>query len=449
MLNINIADVVNIVKTCIPQLIFFGVVLVLAIITMVACMKLKKQTKYMIRRQAGVAIVLALIVTVNAVLLGPVETIVSLAMGNGTITKESSTTAKKLVETVADEGIVLLKNSDNELPLKKDSKINVFGWGSSNPCYGGTGSGSLSDSYHTVSLMEGLTNAGFDVNKDLEKFYTDYRADRPVVGMFAQDWTLPEPPTSTYSDKLINDAKSFSKTAVVVITRVGGEGADLPKDMSKVTYTDNSKDYKDFPKGSNYLQLSQSEKNMLDLVCKNFSNVVVVYNGANAMELNFVKDYSQIKGLVWCPGTGQTGFNALGSILSGDVNPSGKTTDTFVKDLTKAPNYNNIGSFVYDNMKEFEANSFGTKTTPTFVDYNEGIYVGYRYYETAAAEGLINYDDEVLYPFGYGMSYTNFTQKMSAIADDGKGNLSFDVTVTNTGSVAGKDVVKLIIIHHT
>jgi len=442
MLNINMADVMNIVNNCKPQLIFFAVVFVVAIITMIACLKLKKHTKYMIRRQAGVAILLGLIITVNAVLLGPLTTIVSLATGHGTISEKSSTQAKQLVETVADEGIVLMKNQNNALPLKKSTKLNVFGWASTNPCYGGTGSGSLSQSYHTVSLMEGLTNAGFSVNKDLENFYSKYRADRPVVGMFAQDWTLPEPAVSKYSDKLISDAKSYSDTAVVVISRVGGEGADLPKDMGKVTYKDNSKDYKDFPDGSNYLQLSQSEKSMLDLVCKNFSNVVVVYNGANAMELNFVNNYSQIKGLVWCPGTGQTGFNALGKILDGEVNPSGKTTDTFVKDLTKAPNYNNTGSFTYDNMSEYTAESFGVKTSPTFVDYNEGIYVGYRYYETAAAEGLINYDDQVLYPFGYGMSYTNFTQEMSPIKDDGNGNLSFDVKVTNTGSAAGKDVVE-------
>lgn len=444
MLNINIADVLGILKTCIPQLIFFAVVLVVAIVAMIVCRKMKKHTKYLVRSQAWVAIVLALVTTVNLICFGPMSTIISLATGHGSISEETSAQAKELCETVADEGIVLLQDNDNILPIQSTKNLNVFGWASTNPCYGGTGSGSLSDAYPTVSLLQGLENAGYSLNNELSDFYTSYNAARPEVGMFAQDWTLPEPPASTYTDDMIANAKEFSDVAMVVITRVGGEGADLPTDMSKVTYNDNSKDYKDFPEGSHYLELSQSEKDMLDLVCKNFENVVVVYNGANAMELNFTKQYSQIKGLIWCPGTGQTGFNALGDIVSGEVNPSAKTTDTVVADLTATPYYNNIGNFVYDNMKEdFTADSFGMPSSPTFVNYSEGIYVGYRFYETAAAEGLINYDNTVLYPFGYGLSYTNFTQEMGDLKDDGNGNISVDVTVTNTGDKAGKDVVEV------
>ena len=443
MLNINITDVLKLLQTCVPQLIFFAVVLVLAIIAMVVCMKMKKKKKYLIRTQAGIAIVLALVITVNMVCFGPMTTIITLATGKGTITKETSVEAETLNEKIADEGIVLLKNNDNALPLQSDSNINVFGWASTNPCYGGTGSGSLSDAYPTVSLLQGLENSGFKLNTELSDFYTSYRADRPEVGMWAQDWTLPEPPVSTYTDQLITDAKDFSDTAMVVITRVGGEGADLPTDMSAVTFTDNSADYKEFPTGTHYLELSQSEKDMVDLVCSNFDNVIVVYNGANAMELGFTKDYPQIKGLIWCPGTGQSGFNSLGSILNGTVDPSGKTADTLVADLTAAPYYNNIGNFTYDNMSEFSATSFGATTSPSFVDYVEGIYVGYRYYETAATEGTIDYDKTVVYPFGYGLSYTSFTQTMGELKDDGNGNLTVDVTVTNTGNVAGKDVVEL------
>ena len=171
--------------------------------------------------------------------------------------------------------------------------------------------------------------------------------------MWEQDWTLPEPTADSYSDDMMNNAKEFSDTAMVVITRVGGEGADLPTDVSQVTYTNNSDEYNDFEPGEHYLQLSQTERNMLDLVCENFDNVVVVYNGANAMELGFLNEYEQIKGALWCPGTGQSGFNALGSILSGEVNPSGKTSDTFVADLTATPTANNFGSFFYDNTEEF------------------------------------------------------------------------------------------------
>jgi beta-glucosidase len=370
------------------------------------------------------------------------STIISLAAGNGVISEETTVEAQALCEDIADEGIVLLENKDNVLPLGGEKKLNVFGWASTNPCYGGTGSGALSDSYPIVSLLEGLKNAGITTNADLSNFYTSYRADRPEVGMFSQDWTLPEPPAASYGSDLINNAKSFSDTAMIVITRVGGEGADLPTDMSKVTYNNNSKDYADFEAGEHYLQLSRTEKDMVDLVCKNFDNVILVYNGANAFELGFVKDYSQIKSVIWCPGTGQNGFNSLGKIITGEVNPSGRTSDTFVSDLTATPYYNNIGNFVYDNMSEYKTSYWGMEATPTFVNYVEGIYVGYRFYETAAEEGLINYDDVVLYPFGYGLSYTTFSQKMGDIKND-NGKITFDVTVTNTGSVAGKDVVEV------
>lgn len=447
MLAINMDDVMNVLKSCLPYLIGIGIALVAAVIVTLAVMKLKKNKKKLIRKEAWIAFLMAVVILVNLICFIPMSSMISLATGNGTIAKETSDAATKLCTNIAEEGIVMLKN-DNMLPLAKNSKLNVFGWASTNPCYGGTGSGSLSDAYKTTTLLQGLTDAGFQLNTELSDFYTAYRADRPEVGMWSQDWTLPEPTADSYSDKLISDAKSFSDTAMVVITRVGGEGADIPTDVSKVTYTDNSKDYKDFEAGEHYLQLSKTEQNMMDLVCKNFSNVVVVYNGANAMELGFINDYPQIKGAVWCPGTGQSGFEALGEILDGTVNPSGKTTDTFVADLTATPTWNNFGNFTYDNMDKFKYTSknFMTgaeeTTYPSFIDYSDNIYVGYRFYETAAAEGLIDYDKTVLYPFGYGLSYTSFTQEMSDIKDT-NGALSFDVTVTNTGKTAGKDVVEV------
>ena len=259
--------------------------------------------------------------------------------------------------------------------------------------------------------------------------------------MFSQDWTLPEPEAAQYTDEMMNNAKAFSDTAMVVITRVGGEGADLPTDVSQVTY-DAGHSYNDFEPGNHYLQLSKTEKDIIDLVCKNFDKVVVVYNGANAMELGWVKDYSQIKSVIWCAGTGQSGFNALGSILCGDVNPSGRTIDTFVYDLTQTPTANNFGNFNYTNMDEFKANSFGADTIPAFVNYVEGIYVGYKFYETAAAEGLIDYDKTVVYPFGRGLSYTTFTQTLNSVTE-ADGTITVDVTVTNTGSASGKEVVEV------
>lgn len=447
MLAINMDDVMNVLNSCKPYLIALGIALAIAIIVTVACMKLKKPVKKLVRKQTWIAFLLVVVVIVNLICFIPMSSMISLATGNGAISDETSDEATALVQQVAEEGIVLLKN-ENLLPLASDSKLNVFGWASTNPCYGGTGSGSLSDAYPTVSLLEGLEDAGFTLNTELSDFYTAYRADRPEVGMWAQDWTLPEPTADSYSEEMMKNAKEFSDTAMVVITRVGGEGADLPTDVSQVTYTDNSTEYKDFEDGEHYLQLSQTEKDMLNLVCSNFDNVIVVYNGANAMELGFINDYSQIKSAIWCPGTGQAGFEALGEIVAGTVNPSGKTSDTFVADLTATPTANNFGNFKYDNMDEYAytSNNFitGAEETaiPSFVNYVEGIYVGYKFYETAAQEGLINYDETVVYPFGYGLSYTSFTQEMGELTE-ADGTITFDVTVTNTGDLAGKDVVEV------
>ena len=440
MLSINMDDVIKVLNSIKSQLIGFGVVAVLLIAVMIACRKQSKSKKYLIRWQAGLGMVLALAITVNLILTGPMYSMVTLATGGGKVSEENVASATQLCENIADEGIVLLDN-DGTLPMAKNSKLNVFGWASTNPCYGGTGSGALSDAYPTVTLLEGLKNAGFELNTELSDFYTSYRADRPVVGMFSQDWTLPEPEAAQYTDEMMNNAKAFSDTAMVVITRVGGEGADLPTDVSQVTY-DAGHSYNDFEPGDHYLQLSKTEKDMIDLVCKNFDKVVVVYNGANAMELGWVKDYSQIKSVVWCAGTGQSGFNALGSILCGDVNPSGRTIDTFVYDLTQTPTANNFGNFTYTNMDEFKASSFGADTIPAFVNYVEGIYVGYKFYETAAAEGLIDYDKTVVYPFGRGLSYTTFTQTLNSVTE-ADGTITVDVTVTNTGSASGKEVVEV------
>lgn len=440
MLAINMDDVIKVVSSIKGYLIALAAVVLLAVAVMVGCRKMKKSKKYLIRWQAGLGLVAAAAIIVNLILTGPMYSMVSLATGGGKVSEENVASATQLCEDIADEGIVLLDN-DGTLPMAKNSKLNVFGWASTNPCYGGTGSGALSDAYPTVTLLEGLTNAGFELNTELSDFYTSYRADRPVVGMFSQDWTLPEPEAVQYTDEMMNNAKAFSDTAMVVITRVGGEGADLPTDVSQVTY-DAGHSYNDFEPGNHYLQLSKTEKDMIDLVCKNFDKVVVVYNGANAMELGWVKDYSQIKSVIWCAGTGQSGFNALGSILCGDVNPSGRTIDTFVYDLTQTPTANNFGNFNYTNMDEFKANSFGADTIPAFVNYVEGIYVGYKFYETAAAEGLIDYDKTVVYPFGRGLSYTTFTQTLNSVTE-ADGTITVDVTVTNTGSASGKEVVEV------
>ncbi len=453
MLDINWGDVLNILNNVKPYLIGVGIVLALAIIVSIAVRKKDKPVKKLVRAEAGIASLIAIIVAANGIVFGPMFTIINLAMGDGTLTEETLTAASDACEEIAGEGMVLLKNEDNVLPLTGTTNLNVFGWASTNPCYGGTGSGALNDNYEKVTLLQGLENAGYSLNTELSDFYTEYAAEHPTISPFTQDWTLPEPPANTYSDDMINNAKDFSDTAVIVIARTGAEHADLPTDpanadkiwegsgMFSADYQDNSDEYADYEEGQTLLELSQSERDMVDLVCANFDNVVVVYNGSNAFELDFVNEYDQIKGCVWAAGPGQNGFNALGDLFSGELNPSGKTTDTFVADLTAAPYFNNIGRFTYDNMTEFTGDSWGDPTTPTFVNYVEGIYVGYKFYETAADEGLINYDEAVVYPFGYGLSYTTFTQEMGEMTVE-DGTVSFDVTVTNTGDVAGKDVVE-------
>lgn len=452
MLQINMADVMNVIGSLTPYLIAIGVLFVLAlIITFAVNKKTVKDvaTRKIVHSESWLVALVGIVVAVSMMLTGPLSTL----LNNATTTKYmlSDTTVSKaneLAKDVQSEAVTLLKNDDSNLPLS-GKKVNVFGWGSTNPVYGGTGSGSMSKQYKTVSLLDGMKQAGLKTNTELSKLYTDYRKDRPEVGMFAQDWTLPEVPAKQYSDKLVSDAKDFSDEAVVVLTRVGGEGADLPTDMKAkgITYKNNSKDYDDFQKGESFLQLSKTERDMIDLVTSNFKKVTLVYNGANTFQFDFLNDYPQIQSVVWCPPAGQTGFSALGEVLAGETNPSGKTSDTFLKDLTKSVSYNNFGKFEYTNMADKAAKYKGftgddVTAIPGFVNYSEGIYVGYKFYETASDEGLINYDDTVAFPFGYGLSYTSFDQKLDSVKYKG-GKVTVTATVTNIGDKAGKDVVEV------
>ena len=473
MLGIQVAweDVISVLNMIRPQLIVLGVGLVAFIAALVLAGK-KPAKKGFIRVQSVIAFVLFLCMMVNIICLGALRNTIAIALSDtGEISEETAANSKAVVEEIAAEGIILLKNEDEGLPLSDTTKINVFGWASTAPIYGGTGSGSVDPSTAT-DLLTGLRNAGFELNDELENFYEAYRADRGNISINnGQDWTLPEPVAASYTDEMLTNAKAHSDVAVLVIGRVGGEGADLPHDMAAVLdgtydaerdviangsynkgtkYTNalyrNNGDYDDFGPGSHYLELSQTEKDLVELVTSNFDHVVVVYNGANPLEMGWVDEYEQIKSLVVCPGVGATGFNALGDILKGTVNPSGKTTDTWVYDLTQTPYYNNIGHFAYDNTEDVSsaAKAWWERADgiASFVNYVEGIYVGYRFYETAAVEGFLNYEETVQYPFGYGLSYTDFTQKMGELKVSGE-TISVDVTVTNNGTASGKDVVEL------
>lgn len=349
---------------------------------------------------------------------------------------DATTASKDITTRIEEEGIVLLENKDNTLPLnvEKNAKVNVFGQSSTAIVYGGAGSGA-SDETDNVTLQEGLKQAGFDVNEDLTKFYEDHKTKKKGQNVFnlkGGDYNINEPAISEYSDKLISDAKKFSDTAVVVFSRNGGEGGDLPMDMASYTGGD---------AGKHYLELQSCEQEMLSMVEKNFKHVIVLVNSSNAMELGFLED-KNVDAALWIGGPGSTGCVAVGEVLSGAINPSGRLVDTYAYDLTTAPAYYNAGNFTYT--------SNGEDTSGHYVEYAEGIYVGYRYYETRYVDNATGKCDEdaygkvVQYPFGYGLSYTSFEQKITHHeVKDGKINI--EIEVKNTGKVAGKDVAQVYV----
>lgn len=445
---------------------------VIAVAVMIAAhWFVKKGTRHVVRWTAGLSWVLIVTVLANVICYGPMYNNISIILNNQvSVSEETAAKSKDVIEDVGDEGMVLLKNEDSMLPLEGDSNINVFGWASTNPIFGGTGSGSSSNA-DAVGIIESLQNAGFHTNEELTQLYRDYQETRllPGPGVSGTDWTLSEPTIDYYTDEVMEQAKDFSDTALIVISRSGGEGMDVPEDMHNVVtgnadirdevadgnpnynyfaslYTNNSEDYDDFDEGEHYLELSNTEEDMVEKVCSEFENVAVVINANNTMELGWVDQYESIKSVILAPGTGSTGMAALGKILDGEVNPSGKTVDTYIYDLTQSPVYNNVGHFGYTNVDDLKAEILAAddayQGVMAFVNYSEGIYLGYKFYEIAAEEGVFNYEDMVQYPFGHGLSYTTFTQEIQNFTENGD-TVSFDVNVMNTGDTAGKDVVEV------
>lgn len=282
--------------------------------------------------------------------------------------------SKQLTQELESEGIVLLKNEGDALPLA-GGKVNVFGYGSNAIVYGGAGSGA-GDEAKNVTFQQGLEYAGFEVNQDLVRFYKEHTQKTDtgnVFNMMGNDFNLHEPAVSEYGS-VLDSAKGFSDTSVLVFSRAGGEGGDLPVDMS---------DYAGGEPGRHYLELNQNEEDLLEMVAENFGTVVVVINSSHAMELGFLEN-SGVDAAIWIGGPGSTGLNAVGEVLSGRVNPSGRLADTYAYDATSAPSYFNFGDFTYTNTIHDEPSVFGgtAKEYYKFLDYAEGIYVGYRYYET-------------------------------------------------------------------
>ena len=345
---------------------------------------------------------------------------------------EATQASMEITTRLEEEGIVLLENKGDALPLTETKKVNVFGISSISLIYGGNGSGA-SDESANVTLQQGLEAAGFEVNTALTEFYEAHlpeKEDTNIFNLKGGDYNIYEPATSEYSTELLSGAKTFSDTALIVISRSGGEGGDLPFDMAEYTGGD---------AGKHYLELQTVEKAMVDMVKENFEKVVVIINSSNAMELGFLED-EKIDGAIWVGGPGATGCNAIGKILSGEVTPSGRLVDTYAYDVTTAPAYYNAGNFFYTNN--------GKKNANKYVEYAEGIYVGYRFYETYFVDNTTGKCDEtayeatVQYPFGYGLSYSTFDKEMVSHSVE-NGRITTTVKVTNTGQVKGKEVVQI------
>lgn len=454
MIGFETEDVLAVLKLISPYLITLGVILAGLLISVFVVKPIVKSKKlrHLVRGEIGMLALLVTTIFINLIAFGPMKNLLDLT--NKTSDGLSTTTindAKKLCEDISDEGFVLLKNEQSYLPLNSDNKkLALYGYRSAHNIYGGSGSGGINDLYEISSLKDGLTSSGFDIDEDLYSFFYNY-SKSPTVTISNQAWDLPEPKVDdNYKNLVKNSKKNGYDTAVIVLGRMAGEGHnDMPLNpYSCSTFNNhfNSDDYNEFEDGEHYLQLTTSEKNMVKLVCDNYSDVIVIYNGANPLELGFVNDYSQIKSVLWTPGPGNVGFNSVGKILSGTINPSGRTTDSFYYDIKKNPSYNNFNLTNYSNLSDLVVDGMNAgkaqKYYPSFVNYTEGIYVGYKYYETASDLGLIDFNETIQYPFGYGLSYTTFTQNIQnfKVTDE---KVSFDVTVKNTGKVKGKDTVEV------
>ncbi len=334
---------------------------------------------------------------------------------------------KKYAETIQAEGSVLLRNENNTLPLTSVSKITLLGTSAVDFLYGGSGAGSIS-TLGVPNLKEAFENYDIDVNDSVWDLYVsgagkDYRRNASIT------YTVGEAPVSIFTPDVKSTFASYSDAAVVVIGRTGMEGGDLAR-----TTTEDAKKHS--------LQLSQNEIDTIKLAKNSgFKKVIVILNTLNAMELNELDDLG-VDACLWVGAGGQFGINAIPKMIKGDLYPSGKLVDTYAVDALSAPAMQNYGDYTFSNIS--------AKNWSKYVTYNEGIYVGYKYYETRyedavlnqGSAGTFNYTEQVQYPFGYGLSYSTFeTTKMSKKENDT--SFDFIVTIKNTGSRIGKDVAEI------
>lgn len=386
--------------------------------------KIYKKIKRRPQRAIGWSIAAILLGTV-VVKFGPTVTDMASTMsGKGIEITAGTEEGKKareagelLSEEIANEGIVLLKNEKNSLPLA-DKKVNVFGASAFNFRYGGGGSGG-SDTSRAVTLFDGLEEAGITYNKELKSFYEELpEVEEKGGGSFglmqiAQSMLSKndhdEPEIGYLTEEALKQAKDFSDNALIVIASSGVESSDMSKED---------------------LEITENMKELIQKVTSQFENVTVVVNAGNALELGYLEEFEQIKSIVWTGTPGPYGARSLANVLAGNINPSGRLVDTYAYDVDSAPAAENFGSYAYDNLDKH------------FVNYEEGIYVGYRFYETYYEGQEEAYQKAVQYPYGYGLSYTNFDWKVVK-KDFTKEQITMEVEVTNTGKVEGKDVVQL------
>lgn len=351
---------------------------------------------------------------------------------------------KTLDQDISGEGYVLLKNDGGSLPLEKGTTLSFV---SGNSRDLGVKAKSMLETTlgleggSTDALTPAMEQAGFSVNKTLTDFYATGKGKDYVMGPGSvsygddEDFSINECPLSVMRDAGVLDSMEGT-TPVFVLKRVAGEGRDMPRSM--YNHASSAED-----RAKSYLEPDSTELEILQYLNDNFTNTVLVVNSNAAVELDWLADFPNIKSVLVVPTTGTYGVESLGRILSGDINPSGRTVDTYVADASKSPAAQNFGDYQY-------LDESGNLTKYNYVSYEEGIYVGYRYYETRYEDAVLNqgnagdfnYDSEVCYPFGYGLSYTTFDWSGFATSWSGK-TCTATVTVTNTGDVVGKDVVEL------
>ena len=427
--------------------------------------------------------VIALLLVATILVTGPLRSIIGTVLGGpGPIMREgveqiytsdytSKQESKEAGDTlnveIASEGFILLMNDGNGLPIRTPEseadtaterpKISVFGKNSANLVYGGSGSGGGSGETATT-LYEALVDGGYDVNPTLQSFYEgsasgEGRGENPTLTTGADTApTLPigETPIDRYTSDIVSSFREYDDAALVVISRIGGESFDLPtaQDLENGGV-----------EGRHYLQLDKNEEDMLKMVTDRFDKVIVILNTLTSFQCDFIDQFNnqpddpRIDAVMWIGGTGVSGINAIGDFLNGNTNPSGKTTDIYAKDFTLDPTWQNFGDNTQVNggVKGTAFTENGDDSTEYYVAYEEGIYIGYRYYETRAyEESAVNpnwYAQNVRYPFGYGLSYSTFKQDMqiSGSLDAADSKLTVTVNVENISDIAGKDVVQLYV----